>query len=154
MVFAANPILKWAEKDRKRYIILLVIIDILVVAALIYTYFFVTYRMDYVSGTLLVDPQRLKYNTIVEYGNALGLINGCYLCAGLCPYNPKEASVKQRIIRGIIGAIIVIILCKFLFNYVIMNCLRIRYAISITFIMGIIITLIYPIIFTKLIKKI
>ena len=80
LVFALNPLIKWAEKDSKRYIILLTIIDFLVIAALIYTYFFAEYRLDYVSGTLLVDPQKLRYVTIVEFGAALGIINGCYLC--------------------------------------------------------------------------
>ena len=150
LVFALNPITKWAQKDSKRYIILLAIIDVLAMIALIYTYFFVTYRMDYVSGALLVNPQNLKYVTVVNFGYALGLINGCYLCAAFCPYNPGESSVKQRIIRGIAGAVGIIILLKFLFGYIFMNCIRIRYAVSITFLTGLAITLIYPVIFTKL----
>ena len=154
LVFALNPVIKWAEKDSKRYMILLAIVDILVISALIYTYFFASYRMDYVSGTLLVDPQKLRYVTIVEFGYALGLINGCYLCRSFCPFDPKDVSVKQRIIRGIIGSIILILLLKFVFGYIMMNIIRVRYALSITFLMGIIITLIYPVIFTKLIKKI
>ena len=154
LVFAINPIIKWAEKDSKRYMILLAIINILVLAALVYTYFFATYRMDYVNGTLLVNPQKLRYVTVVEFGYALGLINGCYLCARFCPFNPKDVSVKQRVIRGIIGAIGVVILLKFIFGYILMNIIRVRYALSVTFLLGIIITLIYPVIFTKLIKKI
>jgi len=120
---------------------------------LIYTYFFVTYRMDYISGILLVDPQKLRYVNVVEFGYALGLINGCYLCRRYCPFNPKNVSVKQRVIRGLIGAIGIIILTKFLFGYILMNCVRIRYALTITFLIGITITLIYPIIFTKLTEK-
>ncbi len=154
LVFVLNPLLKWVEKDSKRYITLLLIIDIAVIAVLIYLYFFATYRMDYVSGALLVDPQKLKYLTVVEFGYALGLINGCFLCAGFCPYNPQETPVKQRIIRGILGALIIIVLLKFALSYIIMTGIRIRYAIFATFFIGIIITLVYPLIFTKLIKKI
>lgn len=154
LVFAVKPVLEWAEKDSKRYIILLAVIDITVIAALIYIYFFAEYRMDYVSGTLLVNPQKLKYNTVIEFGNALGLINGSFLCARFCPFDPKEVPLKQRVIRGIIGAIGLIIMLKFIFSYIFMNCIRIRYALSITFLIGIMITLIYPVIFTKLIKKI
>ena len=149
-----NPLIKWAEKDSKRYLILLAIIDILVISAFIYTYFFASYRMDYIDGVLLVNPQNLKYVTAVEFGYALGLINGCYLCRRFCPYNPQDVSVKQRILRAIIGAFGVIILSKGVFGYIMMNCIRIRYALSITFLLGIIITLIYPVIFTKLLKKI
>ncbi len=152
LVLTVSPIVKWAEKDSKRFIILLVIIDVLIISALIYTYFFATYRMDYIDGVLLVNPQNLRYVTAVEFANALGLINGCYLCAKFCPYNPQKASLKQRIIRGIIGAIGAIILFKFLYSYIFINCIRIRYAMLMTFLMGIVITLIYPIIFTKLEK--
>lgn len=154
LVFALKPLIEWAEKDSKRYIVLLVTINILVMSALIYMYFFGTYRMDYISGTLLVDPQKMKYIGVVEFGYALGLMNGCYLCKILCPFEPKAVPVKQRIIRGIIGAVIVTVLIKFLFEYIMLNTVRIRYAFSVTFLIGIIVTLIYPVIFTKLIKKI
>ena len=33
------------------------------------------------SGKILVDPQGLKYEALVLYAQALGLINGCFLCA-------------------------------------------------------------------------
>ncbi|MBR1424762.1 phosphatase PAP2 family protein [bacterium] len=153
LVFTVESMVTWAEKDSKRYIYLLAIINILVLSALVYTYFFATYRMDYVSGILLVDPQKLRYVNVVEFGYALGLINGCYLCKRYFPFNPKDSSVKQRVIRGLIGAIGIIILTKFLFGYILMNCIRIRYALTITFLIGITITLIYPIIFTKLTEK-
>ena len=37
LVLTVNPIVKWAEKDSKRFIILLAIIDVLIISALIYT---------------------------------------------------------------------------------------------------------------------
>lgn len=153
LVFAVSPLINWAEKDSKRYLILLAIIDILVIAALIYTYFFAAYRMDYVSGTLLVNPQNLRYVNVVEFGYGLGLINGCYLCRRFCPFDPKDTPLKQRIIRGIVGTIGIILLLKFAFGYILMNIMRIRYALPATFLIGFTITLIYPFIFTKIIKK-
>ena len=153
LVFALEPMIKWAEKDSKRYIILLAIINIFVVSALIYTYFFATYRMDYVSGVLLVNPQNLRYVNVVEFGYSLGLINGCYLCRRYFPFNPKDTPLKHRILRGFVGSVLVIILCKFGFNYIIMNCIRIRYVLTLTFLIGFIITLIYPMIFIKIENK-
>ncbi len=76
LVFALKPLIDWAEKKENRYLYLLGIINTLAILALIYVYFFNTYRMDYVSGKLLVDPERLKYNTAVVYAYSLGLING------------------------------------------------------------------------------
>ncbi len=150
LVFVLSPLIKWAEQDRNRYILLTVIIDILVVIALIYIYFYNTYRMDYVSGKLLVDPQHLKRDTLITFGYSLGLINGCFLCAKISPFNPKETPLKQRIIRGIIGAIGIIILVKYAFEYVLLGPLQTLCAASLAFFIGIIITLIYPFIFTKL----
>ena len=151
LVFAVNPLIRWAEENSKRYLFLLIVINVLVCLALVYTYYFNTYRMDYVSGELLVNPQDLKYVTIVAYGYSLGLLNGCYLCRRYCAYNPKNTPVKNRINRGVVGGIGIICLLK-IFGYIFMNHLSVRYAVPIAFCFGFIITLIYPIIFTKLEK--
>ena len=150
LVFIFDYLIKWAEKDRNRYVLLVGIIDILAVLVLIYLYYFNTYRIDYVSGKILVDPYGLKYEALILYAQALGLINGCFLCAKFVPYNPKETPIKQRIARGIIGAIIIILSLKFGFKYVLMNSLGIPHAMSLAFLIGITLTLIYPVIFTKL----
>ena len=149
LVFILLPVMKWAEKDKNRYVLLTVIVDVLAIMALIYIYFYATYRMDYVSGTLLVDPQHLKDDTLITYGYSLGLVNGCFLCAKFSPYNPKEIPIKQRIARGIIGAIGIFVLLKFAFKYVLLNGMPVLFAVSLAFFMGLIITLIYPVIFTK-----
>ena len=149
LVFALNPIIKWAEQDSERYLFLLGIINVSAVSALIYMLYFNTYRMDYISGELLVNPQKLKYVTVTAYGYALGLINGCYLCRRYLPFNPKEASVKIRIIRGILGAIGTVLLIKFVFGFIFMNYLRMRYAAPLAFLTGLAVTLIYPVIFTN-----
>ena len=153
LVFALKPIIDWAEKEDNRFLYLLGIIDTLAILALIYVYFFNTYRMDYVSGKLLVDPQNLKYNTAVVYAYCLGLINGCYLCRRFNPFNPQEVSIKRRIVRGIIGSVITIILLKYVLESIIMNQMHLRFALVPMFISGFTITFIYPFIFTKLIKN-
>ena len=149
LVFILHRLIEWAEKDRNRYILLLFIINFFAIAAMIYMYFFNTYRIDYVAGKILVDPQGLKYDAMVTYSFSLGLLNGCFLCAKYAPFNPKEASLKTRIIRGLVGSFGTFILLKFAFNYVLMNYIKLPYAISLAFLMGIVITLAYPIIFTK-----
>ena len=146
-VFAGNTLINWAQNDKNRYLYLLGIINVFAVLALIFVNFFNTYRMDYVSGELLVDPQRLKYNTIVVYAFSLGLINGCFLCARFCPFNPKDVSVKRRIIRGIIGSLSLILLLKFVLERVIMNVIDLKAGIPLMFLVGIFVTLIYPLIF-------
>jgi hypothetical protein len=124
----------------------LAIIDILAVIALIYIYFYNSYRMDYAGEKLLVDPQALKNDTLITYGLSLGLINGCYLCARFSPFNPKETPLKQRIVRGVIGGIGVILLMKFAFRYVLLSSMHVPCAVSLAFLIGLTITLIYPLI--------
>ena len=121
LIFTGNLLINWAEKDKNRYLYLAGIVSILSLFALIYVKFFNSYRIDYVSGQLLVDPQKLMYVTYVVYGYALGLINGCFLCRRFFPFNPKEISVKKRVIIGIIGSVILILLLKYILLYIIMN---------------------------------
>jgi len=149
LIFAVNKLVNWAEQDSKRYLYLLGITDVLVILALIYIFFFNTYRVDYVCGQILVDSMRQKYTTITAYGYGLGAINGCFLCRRFFPFNPKEVSIKRRILRGIIGAIILILLIKCILEYVFMNVVDMKIALSLPFIVGMFITLIYPIIYTK-----
>lgn len=151
LIFAGNLLINWAEKDKNRYLYLAGIVNILSVLALIYVKFFNSYRIDYVSGQLLVDPQKLMYVTYVVYGYALGLINGCFLCRRFFPFDPKEISVKKRIIIGIIGSVILILLLKYILLYIIMNIIALKLAIPVMFILGLFITLIYPAIFRKFI---
>lgn len=150
LVFAVNKLINWAEIDKNRYLYLLAGVNIFVVLALVYIYFFNTYRIDYIDGKLLVDPQRLKYVTVVVYSYSLGLINGCFLCRRFLPFNPKDASVKSRILRGIIGAIALVLLLKFVLEQIIMNTVFLKFAIPLMFLAGVFVTLIYPVIFTKL----
>lgn len=149
LIFAINKIIDWAEKDKNRYLYLQAGINILAILALIYICYFNTYRIDYIGGELLVNPQKSIYVTIAVYGYALGLINGCFLCRRFFPYNPKDATVKQRIIRGIIGTVGIILLLKFVLAYIIMNTVAIKLAISMMFLVGLFVTLIYPMIFRK-----
>ena len=153
LVFAINPIIDWAEKDKNRYLYLLGVINILVILALIFISCFNTYRMDYVDGEILVDPKGVIYHTFILCAYGLGLINGCFLCRRFCPFSPADVSVKQRVIRGIVGAVGIVIMMQFIFEYTVMNKINYVTAIIMMFLIGISVTLFYPLIFTKL-KKI
>lgn len=149
LVFLVNKLIDWAEINKNRYLYLLGIINILAVFALIYIKIFNTYRIDYVDGELLVDPHKSIYVTFVVYGFVLGVINGCFLCRRFFPFNPKDAAIKVRIIRGIVGSIVTLAFLKYIMEYFIMNVLHCLPAFACLFVIGISITLIYPMIFTK-----
>lgn len=148
LVFVMNFIINWAEKDKNRYLYLIVLIDILAVMVIIYIRYFNTYRIDYVSGEMLVNPKKLIYVTEVVYAYALGILNGSFLCRRFFPFNPSEVSLKRRIVRGIIGSIALILMLKFILEPILMNIVSIKFALIMLFLVGISITLIYPIIFT------
>ncbi len=152
LIFCTNSIINWAEKEKNRYLYLAGIVDVLVILAVIYIYCFNTYRIDYISGELLVNPDKLKYVTVVVYGYSLGIINGAFLCRRFCPFDPKTVSVKRRILIGVIGTVFVLLLLKCILQQIIMNIIDIRIGTSLMFITGFSVTFIYPLIFTKLNK--
>ena len=100
LVFCINLLINWAERNKNRYLYIAAIMNVLAILALIYVVFFNTYRIDYVSGEILVDPKKSIYVTIVVFAFALGLLNGCFLCRRFFPFEPQTASVKNRILRG------------------------------------------------------
>ena len=152
LIFAVNKIIDWAENNTNRYLYLAGIINIFAILALIYIKYFNSYRIDYVDGELLVNPQKSIYVTFAVYAFVLGLLNGCFICRKYFPFNPKETSVKNRVIRGLIGGVGIIAILKFIVEYIIMNGLSLTTACPAMFVTGIFITLIYPIIFTKIEK--
>lgn len=150
LVFVINRIINFLEKDKKRYIYAGLFINVLAICAIIYAFYFNTYRTDCISGQLLVDPLRFKYLMATTFGYSLGIINGCILCRILIPFNPQEASLKNKIVRGVIGGVIILLLLKYMITYIAVNISDFKIAFLLEFIMGIFITLIYPFIFTKL----
>ena len=152
LIFAVNKIIDWAENNTDRYLHLAGIINIFAILALIYIKYFNSYRIDYADGELLVNPQKSIYVTFAVYAFVLGLLNGCFICRKYFPFNPKEAPLKNRIIRGLIGGAGIIAILKFIVAYIIMNGLSLTTACPVMFATGIFITLIYPIIFTKIEK--
>ena len=147
LIFVVKKIINWAEDKPNRYLFMALGVNIFVLLAIIYILYFNTYRMDYVSGELLVDPVKHIYMTISVYGFVLGILNGCFLCRRFFPFDPKEVSVKRRIFRGFIGGFLLILLLKYVMTYIFMNGVQLRYAFPCMILLGLFITLIYPLIF-------
>lgn len=156
LIFSVNGIINWAEKNADRYLYLAGIINIISVLALVYVTYFNSYRMDYIDGELLVDPKKSIYLTFAVYSYVLGLINGCFLCRRYFSFEPKESSIKVRIARGLIGSIVTVVMLKYIVNHVILVGVSLYIAISSMLFAGLLVTLIYPIIFInaeKLMQK-
>ena len=153
LVFALNKMIDWAEKKHNRYLWLTFFVTTVIIAAIIYIRYFATYKMEYIDGKLLVDPKKAIYFTTAVFGYILGILDGCFLCRRYFPFNPKDVSIKRRIIRGLIGGTFVIIITKFVIAGITMNTVHLRFALPIMFVTGIFITLVYPLIFQYFDKK-
>ena len=111
-----------------------------------------SYPLDYVNGKLLVNPYHARYVAILFCGWVLGLINGVLLCKRFFPFDAKSGSVKARIIRGIVGALIFICIFYPVNNYFIIHESRFRIGLPSMFAVGLFVTAIYPLIFTNIEK--
>lgn len=150
LVFVMNFLINWAEKNKNRYLYLLLIINIFTFSALFYICYFNQYPIDYINGKLLVNPANALYASIICYGFAIGLINGCLVTRSLFPFDAKMGSMKSKITRGFIGAIIIYLILNNLLEYIFCHILDYKIAIFASFFLGFFITAIYPFIFTKL----
>ena len=106
--------------------------------------------MDYVNGTLLVDPDRSVRATIICYGYSLGLINGVLLCRRFFPFNAENGNLKTKIYRGIIGAILLILLLQFPIEICFRSSFNYKLIFIIPLLVGLCITGGYPLLFSKI----
>ena len=114
-----------------------------------------SYPIDYVNGKVLVEPLKAIYNSIVCYGLTIGLANGLALSRLLNPFDAKSGTKLTKIFRAIIGAIIYYLL----FQYIIQRyCFAAMHDFKLTIILtsfvGFAVTFIYPLVFTRIEKKV
>ena len=151
LVFVLNKLIDWAEEKPNRYLYLTLIINIIIISMIIYIKYFNVYPKDYIGGELLVDPTMSIHFTISVYGYIMGLLSGCFLCRRFFPYNPKEMSVRSRVIIGGIGIIFVVSMLRGTV-LLLMNQEQLKYVFPIMTFGGFFVTLIYPLIFQSLLK--
>ena len=150
VIFIGNAVINWAERDKNRYIYLLLIIDLVMTAILIYMMHFIKFPMDYVDGKLLVNPTGAIHASVVCYGYSIGLMNGAFLCRRFFPFEPEKYSIRSRIIIGAVGAVLTYILLNTALESCFASDLRLRYIFSITILIGLFVTAIYPLIFSRI----
>ena len=151
-IFASDKIINWCEKDINRYLYVLGCINVFAIITLIYI-LTKTYPMDYVDGKLLVDPVRAIRITIMYYGWSLGIANGIIICRRFFPFNPKNGTIYAKIVRGLIGLITACGLFTIIEKFVYTNSFNNLISAVIMFVIAFYLTAIYPLIFSKLLKK-
>ncbi len=152
LVLVVHHIINWAEKDKNRYLYLLAFVNLFTIAATIYICYFANYPMDYINGELLVNPLDAVYVTVVLNGYVLGILNGAFLCRRYFPFEAAAGSVSKRILRGLLGTVIVFLLMKYVFEGLFMNTFDFKIAVTISYFLGLLLTAVYPYIFSRILK--
>ena len=150
LVFILNNVVNWAENDKNRYLYILGITNAAIMLVLAYLCYFKSYPMDYVNGKLLVDPHHALQVSVFCYGYIAGILNGLCLCRRFFPFEIQGVNNKTKILRGLIGAVIVILSIKMGIKYLFCDMCDFKFVFIMSFIIGIFITAGYPYIFKKL----
>ncbi len=150
LVFILNFVINWVENNKNRYLYLIAITNIVIIAILIYLCYFNSYPLDYVNGELLVNPHSSIKSTIWCYGYIGGILNGAFLCRRFFPFDLSSESIKARLIKAIIGGTGLILLLRYSMVFLTGAGYRFKTAFIVPFLCGLIITAIYPYIFSKI----
>ena len=150
LIFFFLFFIDFLEQDKNRYLYALAGFDVFVIIGLTFICCLNTYPQDYVDGKLLVDFHDSIEHSIYIYAYAAGLFNGIALCRRFFPFEANTSSIKIRILRGIIGTVLLFTVLnpsvEFIFKG---NCDCITSFVTV-FSAGFFITAIYPLIFSKL----
>lgn len=105
LLFLIDKMMKWVDggKNRDIWVILGVILS--AIALLIYEEFKV-YPMDYLNGELLVDPEKMRLSSFPKIGLYFGVFGGWFGTRRFIKFNAKIGTVKEKIVRFIVGATI------------------------------------------------
>ena len=146
-VLLMPKLIEWAEKDKNRYLYLSGVISLFTLFALIFVVYLNHYRMDYVDGKLLVDPCGAKHVCIVYFSYFLGLLDGAMLSRRFFPFETENITKKVRVVRGIVGAIILMLLVRGVLQAIFNGSQDFKLELVLSFIIGISLTAGYPMLF-------
>ena len=151
LVFAVNGLIEWCEQNKGRYLYLLGLIDIVIAVSLLYI-LAKNYPIDYLNGEILVNPQKAQYLSVIFFGWLAGILNGGLLCRRYFEFDASKGSLVSKIIRALLGVVLTLVFLKGIDVYIFGMLQDYKVAFIVPFLLGIFITLIYPICFTKLFK--
>ena len=151
LIFFVHYLLIWCEKDKNRYLYSMAVFSLLAILAFVYI-MNKSYPQDFVNGKLLVNPKHAIYITVLYTGWVMGIFNGAFLCKRFFPFDAKQGSIKNKIIRGVIGVSVLIMLFYGLDKYLFDDIWGYPTAFGVMFVIGFFITAIYPFIFPRINK--
>ncbi len=105
LLFFIDKMMKWVEGGKNRDLIVLAGVILSAVALLVYEEFKV-YPMDYLNGVLLVDPDKMRLSSFPKIGLYFGVFGGWIVNRRFVNFDAKIGTVKEKIVRFLIGAMI------------------------------------------------
>lgn len=148
LLFAINKLLQWVSAKQNRDLIITGSVTVLSILLLLYVNL-KSYPMDYLNGKILFDPTPVKIETFARIGGALGMFYGWFLEKRFLNF-ANVGTVFHKIIRMVLGGIVLSFLFVHAKDYF-TGMFGLRCGLFLQhFVMGMFITYIYPLIFTKL----
>jgi len=105
LLFFVDKMMKWVEGGKNRDLTVLFIVILSAVTLLVYEEFKV-YPLDYLNGELLVNPDKMRLSSFPKIGLYLGVFSGWVAARRFVKFDAKIGTVKEKIVRFIIGAAI------------------------------------------------
>lgn len=148
VVIAGSKVWTWIDKNQKRDYIIPIVGVALTALFLIYISL-KSYPMDYVDGKLLVDPDKMMTDGFKDAGRFLGVTIGWFLERRFVRFS-LDVSAYQKITRCCVGVLLIILYEKALMPAVTEVISFSWISFLLTFLELILLTVIYPLCFSKL----
>lgn len=113
LVFLVYPLIDWMEQDRKRYLFILYILNV-ILGVILYYILTKYYPIDYLNHEILVQPQKAIYNSLISFGLSAGVLNGLFLFRRFFDIDINNCSLKIKITRAVLGLVLISFLMIFL----------------------------------------
>ena len=105
LIWFVHWLMTWCERSKNADIWIL-LGSVLFVAALFAYVALKPYPMDYVDGQLLVDPKKMALDTYKDSSGFLGFLFGWFIERRWSRLN-IEVSIPWRVVRGIVGCVLI-----------------------------------------------
>lgn len=145
---------KFIEKfDKDGFDVIFLILSFVMIIILYLIVFLKSYPIDYLpNGSIAVDPQKMKYDFIKSTGIFLGFVISWVLERRVVKFEVPK-SFYQKIIVGIIGIATIGLLLYVIFPFILSGCQKeirgfIKYFLTLIWA-----TFLYPLIFSRVLKK-
>ena len=145
LLYITSKILNWIENGKNRDLIVFSIITILCILLMIYTEL-KQYPIDYLNGQILVDPEKMRYESFPKAGFAIGAFLGWLLEKRFINFEAPKCKILGKSIFFIIGGTILYFLQEHL-TPIFLQYMPVAIArFSSCFIISLYITALYPLI--------